>query len=592
VSWPSSLLFRAFVVALAGWLTLCPAPASAREKKPALATPPPQAVDQTVRVRRSDSIDVPLRIYGTRAQSLEFRIRAAPRAGTLSPVRQVAPERAMVTYTPPPDHAIDSDQFSYAVRSKEGVSAAANVVVRIVDDPAKLVVPAEIDFGMSIAGEEAVQQLEIRNEGGNVAEGSVRTDPPWRIDPASEYHLEPGARIAFALRFAPKQKGAFRGEVRFSSEPGHATQLRGAGRAAVCFEPAKIELKCAPGESRRRGFFSATNQSALEVPVAFVGSDRLEFVRALKLAPHETQRIDVALSDDDPSQLSAELRAEPHGTIEVEAEPLPARFVANDRAIALIPSRDGRETNSIRIENRGGMAGDARLAIGAPFTVEPAVVRIAPRESVNATITAPASDNPDRLRAELVVTGGETALRIDVERNVALAPKRPVAAQASRETPLVQIKADARPDSAGNFFENREGVFPQPIYPRDIENGRAVIEWPASLASASTFRAQEQQISLRGGEVQIDWRDYSAFQTERKGSQIAGTFTNLQPARLYVMRVVPVSNNGRAGAPLVEVRFRTAPKKPSRFRITPLSVLVILFCAGAAFAIRQRFKMR
>ena len=144
------------------------------------------------------------------------------------------------------------------------------------------------------------------------------------------------------------------------------------------------------GESRRSGFFSAVNQSALEVSVAFVGSDRLQFVRALKLAPHETRRIKVTLSDDDPAKLSAELRAAPHGTIQVEAEPLPARFAADESAVALIRSRDGSETNSIRIENRGGMAGEARLAIDAPFTVEPAVIRLAPRESAHATITAPA----------------------------------------------------------------------------------------------------------------------------------------------------------------------------------------------------------
>ena len=69
-----------------------------------------------------------------------------------------------------------------------------------------------------------------------------------------------------------------------------------------------------------------------------------------------------------------------------------------------------------------------------------------------------------------------------------------------------------------------------------------------------------------------------------------GTLTNLQPGRLYIMRVVPILDDGSSAAPLVEVRFRTAPKKPSRFRMTPISVLVALFCAGAALALRQRFK--
>jgi hypothetical protein len=69
-----------------------------------------------------------------------------------------------------------------------------------------------------------------------------------------------------------------------------------------------------------------------------------------------------------------------------------------------------------------------------------------------------------------------------------------------------------------------------------------------------------------------------------------GTLTNLQPARLYIMRIVPLFENGQTGAPLVEVRFRTPPEKRSRFRITPMRVLVVLLCAGAVLAIRQRFK--
>jgi len=92
-------------------------------------------------------LEVPLEAAG----KLEFRIRAAPRAGKLSAVRQVAPERAVVKYTPPADPAIDSDQFSYAARSKEGFSAAATVAIRILDDPAKLVVPAAIQKGVSAA---------------------------------------------------------------------------------------------------------------------------------------------------------------------------------------------------------------------------------------------------------------------------------------------------------------------------------------------------------------------------------------------------------------------------------------------------------
>ena len=143
-------------------------------------------------------------------------------------------------------------------------------------------------------------------------EGTLRTDPPWSIDGPADYRLPAGGRTTFALRFQPRQKGPFRGEVRFSSDPTSATQLRGAAEAAIRFDPPKIELGYGAGETGRTGAFAVTNRSASEVSLAFSGSDRLQFGRQLKLAPHETQQVQVALPADDPLGLSAEIRAEPH----------------------------------------------------------------------------------------------------------------------------------------------------------------------------------------------------------------------------------------------------------------------------------------
>ena len=43
--------------------------------KIALAPTPPQPVEQKVTVKRGGSVDIPLRIYGTRAQTLSWIIR-------------------------------------------------------------------------------------------------------------------------------------------------------------------------------------------------------------------------------------------------------------------------------------------------------------------------------------------------------------------------------------------------------------------------------------------------------------------------------------------------------------------------------------
>ena len=64
----------------------------------------------------------------------------------------------------------------------------------------------------------------------------------------------------------------------------------------------------------------------------------------------------------------------------------------------------------------------------------------------------------------------------------------------------------------------------------------------------------------------------------------AGALLALVPSSLVVAaEETPKSN---------EVQFRTAPKPPSPFRITPLRVLVALLVVAGSFLIWQRVKKR
>jgi hypothetical protein len=585
-----SFFFRGTVTA-AGMLTLI-APTVMARPKPTVARVPPQPVEQILRVRRGESVDVPLRIYGTRAQTLEFRIRAAPRAGTLSPVRQIAAERAVVTYTPPTDRTIATDQFTYAVRSNEGVSAAAQIVIQIADDPAKLVVPAQLTFAATVVGSDTSAELAISNEGGVVAEGTMAIDSPWTIEGRPGYRLAPGERRGVRVAFRPEHAGTFAGEVRFSSDPLHATSLRGIAHPSITFQPLTVEMQCAPGEALRKGEFVVTNHSSAAVDLVLAGSERLHLPRKLRLDPCESRRVDVALADDDATAFSGDIRIDGHGAIAVRAGALPARFIVKERTLRLASSSDGSARGTLVIENRGGMGVDAVFEASAPFVADPPSIRLEAAAIAHVTISSPARVSSHFSRGELVVRGGESALLIALENDARLAPGAASAkpARAARGSPIVQVNAQLTDSRLGGASDERDELFPQRIYPRELGHGKAIIEWDAALSNAPRYRAQEQHVSLRDGSVQIEWRDFPSFQAQRKETRMVGTFTNLAAGRVYVMRVLPVFDAASPAAPLLEVRFATAAPPRHPWRRIVIRVLVALFFVLGAIAAVKRIK--
>jgi hypothetical protein len=153
---------------------------------------------------------------------------------------------------------------------------------------------------------------------------------------------------------------------------------------------------------------------------------------------------------------------------------------------------------------------------------------------------------------------------------------------------IVQINAKSSENRSRLDSENSEELLPQRIYPRELSSGKAVVEWPAALSTATRFRAEEQQVSLRNGNLEINWRDFSSFQTEKKGTQITGTFTNLAPGRVYVMRVSALDD--RSAAPLLEVRFATAARPRRTWKQLTIPILFAVLGALAAVAIVQRVR--
>ena len=123
------------------------APTSMAAPKSVVEPAPPQPVSQKVMVKRGASVEIPLKIHGTRSQTLAWIIRQPPLHGKLSEVRATGQEAAAVTYRPPADLRVVSDRFTFSVRSTEGISAPVDVTIAITDDAPQISAPAEMNVG-------------------------------------------------------------------------------------------------------------------------------------------------------------------------------------------------------------------------------------------------------------------------------------------------------------------------------------------------------------------------------------------------------------------------------------------------------------
>lgn len=395
-------------------------PRAIAERKAAVrvAAPPP-VVGLSTSVHRGETVDIPLRIYGTRSQTLDFRIRSQPQTGTLSAVTRTGQESASVRYTPTANIAVKRDRFSYAVSSREGVSASADIWINIVDLPPILITPMSVDFPRSMAGGNSSQEFEIANRGGGIAEGDFELTEPWSIEGGHHYRLGAGEQRTFKILFAPAVEGASSGELRYSSHPERATTLRGMAHPPLSLSPAALELQHDPESAVRAGTFAAINNTPENQTLKFTASDRLLFARIQAIAAGGRKNVVVQMSANDLSALSEEIRAEAGGysaIVAVTAAPIApivrVEAVVTSKANVVVPARPDRPPDrraspraddGIQLVNAELPADDA--------TISPERVPVQETTTHTATIEWPANlSQATRFKAQerhLALQGGQ-----------------------------------------------------------------------------------------------------------------------------------------------------------------------------------------
>lgn len=585
-----ALLLSAFGTAL---------PTAAAEKKEPPPPPPPLPVPQEIQVLRGEEREVPLKIYGRKNQPITFVIRKQPRFGRISAPVNTESEVAVVRYFPPEDRKITRDSFQYAAKSTEGVSAAVRVDIRIVDLPAQLVVTQETTFPQRLTGTEETQVIEMENQGGNIAEGEAFVDPPWKIEGPSTYRIEPHGRGFLRVKFAPEKSGHFEGEVRFSSQPDRVATVRGSAVDAIEVNPPVLALRAELTNLLRAGAVELTNHTEAPLTIRTTATEPLLLDDEIVLNPNETRPFIIRTSPADAFQVSGKVIFEAgafKSELLVSAEPLPAviRPAANLVNFGQLPAAPNAQFDLV-LRNAGGRSGTATIVGSGPLHGPDQPVSLAPGQSTKVPITI-TSGTIGLVDSAVEIRSEGTVSRVAVRGGVGVSIPRIGNAPGPSGKPKAKLPSNTTtPDESIGWSPYETDVL-QPVDQTKIVRVAALtptscsIDWSKDLSKAPRFIAEIRQLAFANGELVQNWRPHAGFHFERQADRIRGTIDEIEPGKLYTIRVRGQEPGSPPGAVVFQMGFSTPLPEKSSFGFGWKSWLVGIALACLAIAYWRRHR--
>ena len=561
-----------------------------KPKTPVMVAPP-QPLRISLKARREEHVEIPLGIYGTRSQTLEFKIRTQPSAGKLSELKQIGQESAVVTYTPPSDLSISKDQFSYSVRSREGVSAPSLVQILMVDEAPVLDGPALLEFGRLMAGEKTVQTFEISNGGGGLAEGTIEATPPWQLVSPPDYRLRAGAKQSVVVSITPPQGGRIAGELRcVAKEPktGRVIELRAEAISPVSLRTEQLTLENLPESPLRSGVVEIANNTDSPQILSISASPRLTLPQSATLAPQAKSRIHVELAANDFAALEDEIRIQSATEtlrVSVKAAAISAILQIDRQEIHFQPVQVTTAAHEkLTLENKGGSLAPVSVTVEAPFSAAVSGAILQPGERKELALIFSSS-------AEGKFNGVLKITSLSREITIPLSAEAIGSSTSSRKARSAIERRDTPPSRNGSppaaIDRDDAGPTPQdsailaPPRPEilDLTPTSVVLRWNhRGTERPSSHRIETRQLSLKNEELQVSWSPLAGSQVEHRGDHVEAKLTGLTPATTHSLRFTPLDQTGRELDLPRAIEFIT-PKPPEEKRwITLPKTMTALLC--------------
>lgn len=321
----------------------------------------------------------------TPGATVEFLIRAFPSAGKIVSMVSKPNERnkAIVTYWADPASSATEDAFSFAVRYRGGrYSSEMRYDISLVDLKTEIQVPAMVDFGEVMIGNEEIREITVRNLGGAPMERQVFLAPPWHLVEPVDGKVSLGPRGARVLKvaFRPELMGETSYFLSFSRSKEGTTKLVGKGGDPFTLETESLELTLDEKTGERHGEIHLRNNGPKPLAVEARAATRLQasLLDGYLLAPGAVTKVSVKLGGTDTAPFDGTveffLKNGYANSARVIAPVVPGRIVVSvpnsitAEVINFGKVEAGRSMErGITITNPGGVAVPLEFHVPEPF---------------------------------------------------------------------------------------------------------------------------------------------------------------------------------------------------------------------------------
>ena len=551
------------------------------EKKEEIPVPPPMAKPLEISAYVGRPTEIHLTIGGRIAEPMTVLIRKPPRLGSLGELKRTGRGTAEVLYTPDPKVGSGTDSFSFAAKSVDSpVSAAATVLIRLVEEAPLVQYPQELDFGAVFLGDTVEKNVAVRNTGGGIAFWQIKPNPPWRIGGSGSYKVAGGEESILHLVFAPTEERDFRDRIQMAPDPKSVLAVSGSGISPVSWNKEGIVFTPKQRETGRMEW-KVENLTPEERKLTVEWPEVLKAPKETTIAPNGSSVLQIEVAGDLNLNYVGEAAVGSgnfRGRIPIRIFPAPAKLDIKPEKVLKLDGapKDIPRKGQFVVKNIGGS--DAPVEILTPPDI----------------LVTPNSHDM------ILRAGQEQAFEVQTENreqdqwNVRIQSPACEPVELSVEAPVSKPRAASLPvehflgiprkpaESSGRAASVPGGVSPiEKVTILSAEPHEIVLTWKLPPSGTSDFRVERRSIAPGAdGGVAVTWVPWQGGRLSCGSGMATARLERLPANNMWTIHIVPLDERGIAGQPSQAIQIATPPLKRSPIPwwvwIAPLAALAMV----------------
>lgn len=346
---------------------VCPVNAATSKDQKEPPVEPSIGYDASIEVYRGETQQLKLRAIATQGYDVEFKIVSSPKFGTLSEIKRLSKDTALVSYTHGGRLNQSEDTFKFKIKTgPQKTWATKTGRIKILEpSPRFEASPDALDFGSVFVGQNATQSFRVMNGGGGILRGRLEAGAPFSIKGSADIEIPSGKSKSFSVTFTPSAPDTHLGKIVFQTDSKPYPEISLQGIGGVRFEAPDI-VEFDPNPEFTSTTLSLTNKTADPLQIRFNTPSPLDAIPPVDIPPKSTQPLTINLKPGFFSEKFVTLTAsDPFSSRDIKIQlphPPPVLEWDNKNATKMGEVTLGRnKTLDLRLHNRGATPAKVEL---------------------------------------------------------------------------------------------------------------------------------------------------------------------------------------------------------------------------------------